>query len=217
VGYFCRAALGSNWNTCNERFFSDLRTACERDLRVPIRRPVPTLRDPSRTVIVGYGPPEPIALRQCYNLASGYYAGVQAGVLLDVFNEAQGKQKRYEQWVASIRNPSFSWSQAGKIPGMACTRIHEDADPHAWGDNYLCSPGDIGMRWSQAGAISGMKCTRIHEDADPHAWGDNYLCIPQSSPTNFRWSQAGAISGMKCVRIHEDADPHAWRDNYLCW
>lgn len=111
----------------------------------------------------------------------------------------------------------FSWSQAGKISGMYCTRVYEDADPAPWGDNYLCSSNDIGMQWSQAGAISGMKCTRVHEDADPHAWSDNYLCVPPSSPINFRWSQAGAISGMNCTRVYEDADPHAWNDNYLCW
>jgi hypothetical protein len=30
----CYYTLGSNWNTCNERFYSDLRAACERDLRM---------------------------------------------------------------------------------------------------------------------------------------------------------------------------------------
>jgi hypothetical protein len=61
---------------------------------------------------------------------------------------------------------------------MKCTRIHEDGDPHAWGDNYLCVPNSspINFRWSQAGSISGMTCTRVYEDADPNAWGDNYLC-----------------------------------------
>lgn len=122
----------------------------------------------------------------------------------------------YDKAQAAVK-PSFSWSQAGVIPGMNCTRIHEDADPHAWSDNYLCSSQNWGIRWSQANAISGMKCTRIHEDADPHAWSDNFLCVPQSSPINFRWSQAGAIGGMTCLRVHEDADPHAWGDNYLCW
>ncbi|MBG1265252.1 hypothetical protein [Nostoc sp. WHI] len=72
----CYYTLGSNWNTCNERFYSDLRAACERDLRIPIRRPAPTLSEPWRTVIVEYGPPEPIALRQCYQIATVYYGGV---------------------------------------------------------------------------------------------------------------------------------------------
>ncbi|MEY2914817.1 MAG: hypothetical protein RLZZ184_4126 [Cyanobacteriota bacterium] len=141
----------------------------------------------------------------CNGRADAYYAAVR-DYGSDAYNKAQAAVK-----------PSFSWSQAGIIPGMNCTRIHEDADPHAWSDNYLCSSQNWGVRWSQANAISGMKCTRIHEDADPHAWGDNFLCVPQSSSINFRWSQAGAIAGLKCLRVHEDADPHAWSDNYLCW
>jgi hypothetical protein len=199
----CYYTRGSNWNTCNERFYSDLRAACERDLRI--------------STPLGKLPPDPVRLTACYQIATAYYGVVQGAVALGVFKEAQDKQRSYEEWVATIRNPSFSWSQAGAISGMACTRIYEEADPHAWSDNFLCAPSDIGMRWSQAGAIGGMKCTRIHEDADPHAWSDNFLCVPQSSPINFRWSQAGAIGGKKCLRVHEDADPHAWSDNYLCW
>lgn len=141
----------------------------------------------------------------CNGRADAYYAAVRDHGS-DAYNRAQAAAK-----------PSFSWSQANAIPGLTCTRIHEDADPHAWSDNYLCSSKNWGIRWSQANAIAGMKCSRIHEDADPHAWSDNYLCVPKSSPINFRWSQAGAIGGMKCLRVYEDADPHAWSDNYLCW
>ncbi|WP_445174112.1 hypothetical protein [Microcoleus sp.] len=102
----CYYTSGSKWNTCNERFYSDLRTACERDLRIPIRRPDPSLSDPLRTKVVGYLPPEPASLATCYRLATDYYTGVQAGVALNVFNEAQNKQRRYEEWVASVRNPT---------------------------------------------------------------------------------------------------------------
>jgi Group XII secretory phospholipase A2 precursor (PLA2G12) len=84
-------------------------------------------------------------------------------------------QKPYNE-AQKAAKPSFSWSQAGAISGLTCTRIYEDADPHAWSDNYLCSNKNWGLRWSQANAIGGMKCTRIYEDADPHAWADNYLC-----------------------------------------
>ena len=112
--------------------------------------------------------------------------------------------------------PGFSWSQAGAIPDMTCVLIHEDADPDAWGDNFLCSNQDLGLRWSQAGEISGMRCTRVHEDADPAPWGDNFLCAPSNAPFTLSWSQAGSISGKVCTRVHEDADPHAWGDNFLC-
>jgi hypothetical protein len=88
----CYYTLGTNWNTCNGRFHSDLKAACQRDLRIKIP-------------ILGYQPPEPTILKACDDLVSGYYVGVQAGVLLNVFKEAQAKQRRYDEWVASIRKP----------------------------------------------------------------------------------------------------------------
>ena len=45
----CYYTLGSNWQSCNERFYSDLRAACERDLRTSIQVPAPTLTDPFKT------------------------------------------------------------------------------------------------------------------------------------------------------------------------
>ncbi|MCL1472520.1 fascin domain-containing protein [Argonema antarcticum] len=101
----CYYTVGSNWNICNERLYSDLRAACERDLKVSFNVPAPTLSNPLRTRRVD-GPPDPARLAACYTIASGYYAGVQGGVALGVFNKAQDKQRRYESWVASIKNPT---------------------------------------------------------------------------------------------------------------
>lgn len=112
--------------------------------------------------------------------------------------------------------PSFTWSQAGAIPGLVCVRIHEDSDPHTWNDNYLCSNQDLGLTWSVHDPIPGMRCTRIYEDADPDAWSDNYLCTPLNASFALSWSQAGPIPGKACTRIYEDSDPHAWSDNFLC-
>jgi hypothetical protein len=142
----------------------------------------------------------------CNGVADTYYSAVST---------KGGRAYRESQTHA--RQEAFRWSQAGSIPGRICTRIYEDADPHAWSDNYLCADRDFGLRWSQAGVISGMKCTRIYEDADPHAWSDNYLCLPEASPINFRWSQANSIPNITCTKIYEDADPNAWSDNYLCY
>jgi hypothetical protein len=107
----CYYTLGSNWQSCNERFNSDLRAACERDLRTSIQVPAPTLTDPFRTRRVD-GPPDPVRLPVCYGIASTYYTGVQVGVVkikwADTFNKAQDKQRRYEEWVSSIRNASAS-------------------------------------------------------------------------------------------------------------
>jgi len=145
----------------------------------------------------------------CNKLADLYYTTVlESDKARESYNNAQN---------AAYQRLSFTWSQAGAIPGLSCTRIYEDADPHAWTDNYLCASTNLNLRWSQAGAINGMKCTRVYEDADPAPWGDNYLCAPPSSRVNFQWSQAGAIPGMRCVRVYEDADPHTWGDNYLCY
>lgn len=101
----CYYTSGSNWNTCNERFYSDLRAACERDLRTEIKNPL------TGNGTGKYLPPDPIRLSTCYSLATSYYAGVQAGVLFDVFNEAQDKQKRYEKWVASVRNSAPNYNR----------------------------------------------------------------------------------------------------------
>jgi hypothetical protein len=92
----CYYTLGSNWNTCNERFYSDLRAACERDLRTSIRVPAPTLSNPLRTRRVDL-PPDPVRLTPCYAIATSYYGGVQAGVVFDVFKDAQSKQKQYNE------------------------------------------------------------------------------------------------------------------------
>ena len=118
--------------------------------------------------------------------------------------------------------PFFSWSYAGTIPGKHCVLMDEpslgnDGSSHTWGDNYLCSIRDIGIRWSYAGPISGMRCTKTYEPASPHTWGDNFLCVPTSSSIQFSWSSAGSIPGKSCIQINEPADSHTWSDNYLCY
>jgi hypothetical protein len=115
--------------------------------------------------------------------------------------------------------PNFVWSQSGPVAGRVCVQWNEEADPHTWTDNYLCSTADYGIRWSNSGPIGGMRCTQIHEGAEPelHTWTDNYLCVPTNSPLNLAWSSAGPIAGRQCTQIYEDADPHTWNDNYLCY
>jgi hypothetical protein len=122
----CYYTLGSNWNTCNERFYSDLRAACERDLRTSVRVPAPTLRDPLRTRRVDL-PPDPVRLPPCYAIATSYYGVVQAGVAFDVFKDAQSKQKEYNEWIASIQSP-----QNGNIQEGSFHHKSKMPDPLIW-------------------------------------------------------------------------------------
>ena len=115
----CYYTVGSKWNTCNERYYSDLRTACERDLRTAVRNPI--------TGKKYYLPPDPVRLSTCYGIATTYYSGVQVGVALDVFKDAQRKQKKYDEWVASVRAGA---SRASSAPVF---------DP----DFYLMTYGDL--------------------------------------------------------------------------
>jgi hypothetical protein len=97
---------------------------------------------------------------------------------------------------------------------MHCVNFSEGADPHAWSDNYLCSPKDLGLRWSNAGPRTNESCIAINEPSDPHTWSDNYLC--RAPLPSFKWSNAGPLAGMRCVQFTEAADPDTWNDNYLC-
>ncbi len=168
----------------------------------------------------------PFGNNPMYFLASGGYAYTKLDAV------AQCSQYRNEQmfWKttscpANRQQPSpplFSWSYAGAIPGKYCVLMNEpslgnDGSTHTWGDNYLCSIYDMGIRWSFAGPINGMRCMNTHEPASPHTWGDNYLCVPTSSTIRFFWSSAGSIPGKACIKINEPADPHTWDDNYLCY
>lgn len=136
------------------------------------------------------------------------------------YAKQQGSQA--DSRLAAVAAKEFLWSYAGPIMGMRCVNIDEasqgnDGSTHTWGDNWLCSEQDHGIRYNAAGAISGMRCTQMHESASPHTWGDNYVCIPPSSSLNLAWSSAGQIAGKECVQILEPADPHTWDDNFLCY
>ncbi|MEM1050165.1 MAG: hypothetical protein AAGL24_28685 [Pseudomonadota bacterium] len=115
----------------------------------------------------------------------------------------------------------IEWSMAGERPGKKCTHFNEIADPHTWGDNYLCSNFDLALRWSSAGEIdeAGLSCVQIIETADSAGtWLDNYLCYPESLPFDFQWSSAGPVAGLDCIKVEEHSEPPAttWNDNYLC-
>jgi hypothetical protein len=81
----CYYTIDAGWNNCNRRFYSDLRTACERDVpRIPFTKI-----------------PEPTTLSACYGIASAYYVAVQGGVAAGVYKDAQNLQRSYQRWLTS--------------------------------------------------------------------------------------------------------------------
>jgi hypothetical protein len=89
----CYYTYPSDWNTCNERFHSDLRAACERALADPRRNPIGVLG----TVLTGG-----LTLKTCYTTAAYYYGGVQLGVIFKIFKKAQNLQKKYISYTESV-------------------------------------------------------------------------------------------------------------------
>ncbi|MCI5208479.1 MAG: CHAP domain-containing protein [Candidatus Electrothrix sp. ATG2] len=83
-----------------------------------------------------------------------------------------------------LSDGTFIWSPNGAVPGMTCTQWKEPADPHSWGDNFLCTTRNEDIRWSADGPIAGMRCTQIYESQDPH-FNNNYLCVPNESTLAF--------------------------------
>jgi hypothetical protein len=150
----CYYTANSTWQSCNQRFFSDLRSACERDLRIATRVPAPTLLEPGRTLKV-YLPPEPTSLSTCYGLATTYYSGVQAGVVANYFNKAQDMQKRYNSWVAQFSpQPAASNYQSFRL--QTGTALHETGDNFAFG---VLPNGDL-VTIKKSGTGSGK--TEVH-------------------------------------------------------
>ncbi len=137
------------------------------------------------------------------------FTGINEGRYPNVLSASQIK----------LEQLGLTWSDAGRVGGKpTCVAWNENADPNAWGDNYLCMNKDIGMRFNSAGPIGGMRCTSVNEGADPDSWHDNYVCVPQNSSWVVNWHAAGKPSGVKCVQITEGDEPknHTWNDNFLC-
>ena len=89
----CYYTLGQNSQACNSEFYDRLRAACERDTPWYLFA---------------------TALPACYSLASAYYAGVQAGVMLDVFRAAQNLQSSYFSWIAQN-----GYKRCSELPGYS--------------------------------------------------------------------------------------------------
>ncbi len=207
----CYYTLGTSEASCNNAFSRNLLSACRDGLRV--------CRNVARRRICT--PPEPTYFSACSAFAGGMVTLVRAASR-SVYRKAQDAQRKHENQCRRNAALQFWWSYAGPLSGKHCVRINEpsagnDGSTHTWGDNYLCSNRNYGIRWSYAGPIRGMRCTQLHESASPHTWGDNYLCVPSSSQLRFSWSSAEPISGKQCIKVNEPADPHTWNDNYLCY
>ena len=110
-------------------------------------------------------------------------SGLQHGYnCLPIVEDAEPEEYSWkDNYFCSIltkADPGMKWSMAGPIEGMKCVNTKENADPHTWGDNFLCVPPDspYDFHWSSSGPISGLDCIQWLEDSDPATWADNYLC-----------------------------------------
>lgn len=149
--------------------------------------------------------------------------GPVAGARCVALSEASDPHWR-DNFVCTQGDLGLRWSSEGPIAGMRCTRVEEPAEPasHAWGDNYLCVPGEseYQLSWSFAGPIPGRECVPFFEPADPHTWADNYLCFTRMDAPRCTGSASGQSSIWTCTanraarqrcvsgRVETDPCPH---------
>jgi hypothetical protein len=119
--------------------------------------------------------------------------------------------------------PVFRFSQAGQIPGMFCESLNEPSDwEGTWGDNYLCSNFDYGLKFLYNGrGTEAGNCTPINEPSEPSytGWYDNWICTHIDTRFTFdlKFSNQFELEGYSCTPMDEQSDPHTWYDNYFCW
>jgi hypothetical protein len=86
----CYMTLGSDVNACDDNFYKDLRSSCERDSYI---------RDPFFNEKI----PDPATLSACYLIATTYYGSVRA-VGWDWHQGAQAKARRYNDAIQNFLN-----------------------------------------------------------------------------------------------------------------
>jgi len=158
----CYYTLGSRFNVCNERFYSDLRAACERD--------VPSF----------LGIPEPVQLSACYAIATSYYLGVQAGAVLGIFNEAQEYQRRYNDAVAALN--------ASRRAPVEISLCNTTSDKLLYGayTAYYPATGWRSIGWSR---IDAGRC--VNADLGVGYTGDVYIYAELAGGSAY-WSGSDA-------------------------
>jgi hypothetical protein len=149
--------------------------------------------------------------------------GAQAGQQCVQLNEPSDPDTWTDNFLCTVNDYGFRWSNAGPIDGMDCTGVHEGAEPLAsvWADNFFCTPKQ--SPWvashSSAGPLAGKTCVALAEPADlANSWVDNFLCFePRVRVTvgSFTFSMTGAVEGHQCANV-DSGDPNTWNDNFLC-
>jgi hypothetical protein len=151
-------------------------------------------------------PPEPASLETCYRLATDYYAGVQAGVALNVFNEAQNKQRRYEAWVTSVRNSTPNYNQLN-AKSAGCYYIRS-LNNNFRNSNFRWLDGASDGRTVVIGVGQSHGTIWQLEQTDKgsllRSMNRNYL-----SRTNYRWLD-GASDGRSVVLSSDSTHGTFW-------
>ncbi|MBE2235087.1 MAG: hypothetical protein IAE85_16445 [Anaerolinea sp.] len=124
----CYYTEGSDFNTCNIRFFQDMERACREDLRNPIKICMLSW-DLDWDCHTEYLPPEPASLTACYAIATSYYTAVEGAAIAGrAFLDAQRCQQDYNNWVSCKRGTIYVDKLApGKEAGTTAEPFHSVA------------------------------------------------------------------------------------------
>lgn len=86
----CYHTTGSSWGECNDRFLTDMKKSCDRDL------------ERQRLEKGQHGKPDGQALALCYDIANLYFAKVQTAEAQKRFELAQSQEQEYLKYVAGV-------------------------------------------------------------------------------------------------------------------
>lgn len=83
--------------------------------------------------------------------SAGPIAGMRCTQTLEIAEPASHTWTDNYICVPTASTLTLSWSMAGRQAGKSCVQWSEPADPHTWGDNFLCYTGSCSNRCGASG------------------------------------------------------------------
>lgn len=155
----CYYTNGTEWNVCNRNFYNSLRANCERDSK---RRECLVPKIGGGCLQWAPWIPDPVMLSACYSVATLYYTGVQVGVALSIFRDAQKLQGEYNKWFRSYI--ASRQSQPGHPSQRTNFTVCNETNASNLHFAYAATEGTAGIReWTARGwkNIANRKCITI--------------------------------------------------------